>query len=310
MILTFTANPAVDKTLFVDHIDPGGKHRNTRYTCVPGGKGCNVSRVVKTLGYDTAAMIIAAGHTGRHVVDMITQDDGVRAVPFWTDGMTRTITTVLEEATHRQSAFFEPGPTLTPAQIDRLVDTYRAAVAGVPVATFNGAVQHHSLRTLYCRLIAAAHEAGARCILDSYGAEFAEALEAGPYMVKPNVQEAAGVAGFPLTTREDQWRAVEFFHQRGVRLVVLSLGAEGALVSCNGQRYHAVPPAITEVNPVGSGDALVAGFAVGVQEGWDLARMTRLACAAGTANAMSWDIGHFKPVTVQELAARVTLHPG
>jgi 1-phosphofructokinase family hexose kinase len=306
MILTFTPNPAVDKTVFVDAIALGEKHRSQRVTCIPGGKGCNVARAAKALGHEAKAMIIAGGPTGQHVVDMIEQEDGLPCVPFWVEGLTRTITTVLEDHPHRQTVFFEPGPVPTGDEIEQLIDAYRAAVAGATVATFNGAVQDPSLRPLYRRLIAVARDAGARCILDTYGAELAMALESAPYAVKPNAVEAEGLVGFALDTPDAQWRAVRFFHERGVEMVVLSLGEAGALFSTRDAQFHATPPPIEEVNPVGSGDSLVAGIAVGLAEGWTLEHTARIAIAAGTANAMSWDIGHFDRALVEHLAEQVT----
>ena len=88
---------------------------------------------------------------------------------------------------------------------------------------------------------------------------------------------------------------------------MLSLGKDGALVSRDGERLHVMPPTIEEVNPVGSGDALVAGFAVGLVEAMPLEQMARLAVAAGTANAMSWDIGHFTKGDVDRVVAGVAL---
>lgn len=103
----------MDKTVFIDYLEPGGRYRSQRYTCVPGGKGTNVSRAINTLGGATRAFIIAGGHTGRHVRDMIENDDGVECVAFECRDATRTITTVLEATPHRQTAFFEPGPQLS-----------------------------------------------------------------------------------------------------------------------------------------------------------------------------------------------------
>ncbi len=93
---------------------------------------------------------------------------------------------------------------------------------------------------------------------------------------------------------EEQWRAISLYHERGIDRVVLSLGSAGALVSGgDGDRFHVIPPSIEEVNAVGSGDALVAGFAIGRATGMSLRDTARLACAMGAANALSWDIGHF-----------------
>ncbi len=305
MILTVTSNPCVDKTVYIDALNPGAKIRAPRFACVAGGKGVNVSRAAKALGYDTAALVVVGGHTGHHVVDMIQREDGVRCVPVWVSGTTRTITTLLEEPVHRQTAIFEPGPCLSEAEQTALLAAFDAVLPEAHVVTCNGAVSHPGLRGLYRELIGRANRAGVKTILDSYGPEFDEGLDARPTMVKPNVEEAAQYLGRSLDTDPDRWAAIDAFHERGVALVVLSLGAQGAMVSLNGERLHVVPPAIEEVNAVGSGDALVAGFAIGLMEDWPLERMARMAVAAGTANAMSWEIGHFERNEVERIAGEV-----
>ena len=126
-------------------------------------------------------------------------------------------------------------------------------------------------------------------------------------MVKPNAAETEELVGWSLDADDAKWRAVEWFHEQGVELVVLSLGKDGALASRGGERLHAAPPAIEEVNPVGSGDALVAGFAIGLLEDMPLRETAALACAAGTANAMSWDIGHFTKEQVEDVMRRVEI---
>lgn len=305
MILTVTPNPCVDKTVFIEELKVGSFMRSERCTCVPGGKGTNVSRAVKTLGRPTCALVVVGGHPGAHVVEMIREQDGVECLPVWVASQTRTITTVLEQPVHRQTAFFEPGSRVSNDEARQLVETFTQAVLGARVVTFNGTVPDPGVRWLYRELVTIAKHSGAITILDSHGAEFVQGLESKPYMVKPNVAEAEGLLGFSLDTDEAKWRAVDAFHARGAELVVLSLGKDGALVSRNGERFHATPPAIDEINPVGSGDAMVAGFAIGLLEGMGLREMTALAIAAGTANAMSWDIGHFKSEEVEALRTRV-----
>ncbi len=309
MILTFTPNPCVDKTVFIDRLEPGAKIRSRKYTCIPGGKGTNVSRAVKTLGRDTEAMVVVGGHTGRHVVDMIEQQDGVTCIPLWVAGMTRTITTVLEEPLHRQTAFFEPGPGISEAETEQIADSFEAAAPRARIVTFNGTVPDPGARSLYARLIRLAWEAEVLPILDTYGAELALALQSRPYMVKPNQTEAEGLVGFPLDNDAARARALDFFHERGVSLVVISLGKDGALVSREGERLCAIPPVIREVNAVGSGDALVAAFAIGLEEGWPLADMARYGVAAGAANAMNWDIGRFERGEVERIAAETAIVP-
>lgn len=299
----------MDKTVFIDALEPGAKIRSNRCECIPGGKGTNVARAVKALGRTARAMVIVGGRPGQHVTDMIRDQDGVECAPVWVDSPTRTITTVLETSIHRQTAFFEPGSRVTPEEMTRAVETFKEALQGVALATFNGTVCAPSIRTLYKTLIPIAREQGVITILDAHGPEFAMGLEAKPYMAKPNAVEMEELAGYPLDTPAACWRTVDDLHKRGVTLVVLSLGKDGALVSRGGEQFHAIPPVIEEVNAVGSGDALVAGFAIGLSENQPLEDMTRLGIAAGTANAMTWDIGHFDPETVARLSAEVQIVP-
>jgi len=307
VILTLTPNPCVDKTLFIPSVELGSKHVAEKYGCVPGGKGSNVSRAVKSLGFDTAAMVVVGGAPGKHVVQMIEEDDGVICHPVWVAGMTRTITTILETAIHRQTPLFEPGPSVTESEKQLLIAQFQDHVSHASVVTFNGTVPDSSLGDLYAVLIPIAKECGAVTILDSHGTEFALGINAKPYMVKPNKHEAGEWAGFELTTVKDCLNAIDRYHNFGIPLVVMSLGPEGALVSQNGVCLQACPPKIKEINAVGSGDALVAGFAIGLHLGDDIETMTRRGIAAGTANAMCWDIGHFAPDEVEKIASQVKI---
>lgn len=309
MILTVTPNPCVDKTVFIDELRVGTFMRSQKCTCIPGGKGANVSRAVKALGRDTKAMAIVGGHPGAHVVEMIEKQDGVQCVPVWVASQTRTITTVLEEPVHRQTAFFEPGSRVSEPEFANALDVFREAMDGVDLVTFNGTVCDPAIKSLYKELIPIAKDAGAITVLDSHGSEFALGLDAVPYMVKPNVAETEELVGYILDSGDAMWRAIAYFHERGVEMVVLSLGKDGALVSRGGERLRVTPPVIEEVNPVGSGDALAAGYAIGLVEDMPLDAMARLGCAAGTANAMSWDIGHFTRAEVDEVAAKVDVRP-
>lgn len=308
MILTVTPNPCVDKTVYLDKIELGTFMRAPRYSCVPGGKGSNVARAVQAMGGQARAFVVVGSHTGAHVVDMITNDDGVECVPFWVASPTRTITTVLEETIHRQTAFFEPGSAITDEEGAKLVQAFGEVMKdGVKVVTFNGTVSDKRIQWLYKKLIPIAKQAGAITILDTHGPELALGLEAIPYMVKPNVDETQRLLTTTLDTDDAKWEAVQAFHSKGVELVVLSLGKDGALVSRGDERFRLIPPEIREVNPVGSGDALVAGFAMGLLNGIPLEAMSRKACAMGAANATSWDIGHFSAEEVSKLEARIEL---
>lgn len=305
MILSVTPNPCVDKTVFLDTMDVGKKNVCSRVTTIPGGKGNNVARVVKALGEKSAALVLAGGPPGQHVVDMITQDDGLPCYPVWVRQHTRTITTVLEEIPHRQTPLFEPGPKVTPEERQQFIDAIVEKLPEVDILTLNGTVPDPILRDAYAEVIRRANAAGVLTILDTHGPELRAGLEATPYMVKPNDAEAAELVGFPVADDASRWRAVDRFHEMGVHLVVLSLGAEGLLISDGTERLRVTPPEIEEVNAVGSGDALVGGIAVGLLRKWPLEKLAAFGAACGTVNAMQWDIGRVTRDEVERVAGEV-----
>ena len=307
MILSVTPNPCVDKTVFLGQMDVGKKNVCTRATTIPGGKGNNVARAVKSLGERSAALVLVGGPTGKHVVDMITKEDRVTCHPVWIEQHTRTITTVLEEDSHRQTPLFEPGPKVDAAERELFVATVVSQLRNTTILTLNGTVPDPMMQDCYARIITKAKELGVPVILDTHGPELELGLMAEPFMVKPNDGEAAELVGFPLTDDASRWKAIDAFHDRGVRLVVLSLGPNGVMASDGNERLHVQPPAIEEVNAVGSGDSLVAGIAVGLKRGWPLEQTISWGVSAGTANAMSWDIGHFSQTEVEAIAQQVTV---
>jgi 1-phosphofructokinase family hexose kinase len=307
MILTVTPNPCVDKTIFCDRVELGTIIRGQKASAVAGGKGSNVSRVVKTLGRPTKAFQIVGGHTGAHIEEMISIEDGVETVPVWVSAPSREIVTVLDTGKHVQTAYMEPGPELTPEEVKKVHEVFNQVVGEAKVVTFNGAVSCSALDTLYYDLIPICAEGGARTVLDSHGPAFSEGIKAKPYMVKPNIEEAQELFGETIRSDADILGAIARYRDLGIRLVVISMGARGAFASLDGRALKCTSPKIKEVNPVGSGDALVAGFAVGLMEGMDLEEMCKLGAGAGTANAASWDIGHCSREEIQRYAEEVSV---
>ncbi|MEX2015321.1 MAG: PfkB family carbohydrate kinase, partial [Candidatus Hydrogenedentales bacterium] len=256
LILTVTPNPCVDKTVFVKAYEPGQFIRADRYVCIAGGKGVNVSRAIRRLGGRTEAFVIVGGHTGAQVVEYIERGDHVPCRAAVVADDTRTITTIYEEEPKRQTAFFEPGSRITDDEAERIIGEFADSIREARVVAFCGTVSDPTLQELYANLIPIAHESNLVTILDSHGAEFKAGVAAAPYMVKPNLAEAAEFCGYALDSKPKRWEAVARFHDAGVKLVVISLGAEGALVSQGDESFQAIAPEIEEVNAVGSGDAL------------------------------------------------------
>lgn len=302
MIITVTPNPCVDKTFEVDTLEAGKKHVALECSAIAGGKGVNVSRAAKLLGMETRAIVLVAGTTGEEVLRMI-GGDGVQSVPVWTNGLTRTITTVLERSVHRQTPLFEAGPGITSAARSAFSEAVKRFAGPDTIITFNGTIPDPEAQDLYSGLIPLAQKKGATIFLDSHGPPFREAIALKPHWAKPNVEELSQWAGAALDTETKQWEAMERLQDGGVEQVILSRGAQGALALTREGRFRITPPPIKEVNPVGSGDCFVAGFCVGLLQQQTIVQCLRRATACGAANAAAWEIGHFDPATLPDYEA-------
>jgi 1-phosphofructokinase family hexose kinase len=302
MILTFTPNPCVDKTLEVEQLELGTKHRNLKMSCVAGGKGNNAARCVSYFGRDAGALVIVAGHTGKHVVQMIEEEDDVECFPFWTEGQTRTITTIYETKARRQTAFFEPGPDLSDDEVEQLLVFFKESLKGVEVVTLNGAVPCESLKDIYADMIRAAKKREIPVLLDAYGEEFQNGLACAPQCVKLNREEAASTLGFAIETPKDYRRALDAYQKKGVQIAIISDGPRDIYAVWEDEYFRVTPPKVKEVNPVGSGDVFAACIAMGMAEEREPETALKVAAGAAAANAATWEIGHLgDPEEVEEL---------
>ena len=313
MILCVTLNPCVDRTLFVDKLDLDRIIAARRSKCIPGGKGNNVARVLRTLGLPVDSFVLLGGHTGRLIEETIRQQDGITPFVFWTQGPTREVITVVEEGSNRQVAFKEPGADLTPSECRDLALMLRILVAQYEWVVFSGSVPCPELDHTYHDLIHAVRRAGGKAVLDSSGKALARGLSARPYLFKANLEEAAYVFGKPVAREEDIWTCALSLSPKETPqtegfcadVVAVTAGKQGAYVVHGGDRWRALPPAVPAVNPVGSGDSFLGGLIAGLAQGASFDDSLRLAVAAGAANAARWDAATFTRADVENIAPQV-----
>jgi len=331
MILTVTLNPCVDKTIALESLTLGVFNAAVEAHDVAGGKGVNAARMVKHLGAPVRPLVLLGGESGRLIERLLRDHDGLDPITVWTGAPTRNIVTVYDRDRKCATAYVEPSPRVTEAEAAELMDRYAAALDDAEIVCFGGSAPDAILDDAYRRMIEQAKARGIRTILDSRGEALRRGLEAAPFMVKPNVVETEHLLGRPLpdadsrsstslgtvpptpapmesgSASKGRWQAVDWYRKLGIEVVALSLGRAGALIDWQGSRWHAQPPPIAEVNPVGSGDCLVAGFACGLLWGWEPERALRLAIAAGAANAAVWDAASPSRADVESLMPRVVL---
>ena len=323
MILCITLNPCVDRTLFVDKLDLDKIIPGKRSTCIPGGKGNNVARVLKTFGLPVDSFVLLGGHTGCMVEDMIRQQDKITPIVFWTQGPTREVVTVVQEDTHRQVAFKEPGAQVTPSEHKALLLMLRLLVKEYEWVVFSGSAPCPALEDIYFDLIEAVRGNGGKAVLDSSGEALAHGLRAGPFLIKANLDEAGYAVKRRLANDEEIWQAAREMQNKkpgllelataltavargfSSSIVAITAGKEGAYVSRHDERLRALPPPVQTVNPVGSGDSFLGGMIAGLAGGQPLEASLRLAMAAGAANAAVWDAATFTMSDVEKLLPQI-----
>ena len=305
MILAVTLNPCVDRTVFVEKLELGKIVQGTRAHSIAGGKGLNVARLARRFGEQADSFTVLGGHPGRMIDELSRTQDDIELIAVWTEAPTRDIVTIAEDGSWRQAAFKEPSPQITPTEKDDILVTFDSIAERYDLIVLTGSSPCAETDDMYARMIAKAKALGKTTILDSSGASLAQGIEAAPFMVKPNLAETSAILGREITGDDDIWEAVAFYQSKGIDLVVLTDGEKGAYVCHRDRRWRAMPPKLNTVNPVASGDALVAGIAVGLARDLPIEETIRLGVACGAANAAMWEPAMCSPEAVERLMPQV-----
>ena len=284
-IICVTPNAALDRTLVVPDFAPGQISRIKRGIAVPGGKGLNMARAVKILGGEPLAMGLLGGHTGTMLAAMV-DEAGYRGDWTWFDGETRTCT-IIAGPGGVSTVINESGQIAASDWHALADDICRAAAEGETAAVcFCGSLPDGAPDDAPADAIDRLKSKGIRVWVDSSGRWLGSAITARPYAIKVNSDELAAVLDAPADDRLALCRAARELLDAELRLVVLSLGAEGAIALSADESLKATPPQIQPVDPVASGDCLHAGMVVALTRGAGLADALRSGVAAGTANAL------------------------
>ncbi|MFE1770314.1 1-phosphofructokinase family hexose kinase [Streptomyces sp. NPDC059008] len=301
MILTVTLNAALDITYRVPRLRPHSTHRVTEVSERPGGKGLNVARVLAALGHRTVATGFAGGGTGEALRALLADTEVTDAlVPV--GGATRRTVAVVDAATGDTTQLNEPGPTVSPAEWEAFLGTYRELLGEARAVALCGSLPPGVPVDVYARLTRAARTAGVPVLLDTSGEPLRRGLAARPDLAKPNADELAA-----LTGSTEPLRAARDARRRGAHAVAASLGADGMLAVTADGAWQAAPPRRFAGNPTGAGDSAVAGLLSGLVEElpWP-DRLTRaVALSAATVRAPA--AGEFDASTYEELLGRVVV---
>lgn len=306
MILTVTANAAIDKRYVVERFGVGNVNRVKSCVANAGGKGINVARVASILGENMTATGFLGGHAGKFISERV-EARGLISDFVWCEGESRTCINIWDEVNKEQTEFLEPGFAVTEKDCRALLEKFTALLPECRVVTISGSTPKGADAGLYRQMIRAAREADRPVILDTSGQLLEDCLLEQPTLIKPNIDEIRALTGRPMNSREALIAAARELHHDGIRIVVISLGADGSLVSGDEGVFEVKVPQIDAVNTVGCGDSMIAGFAVGISRGLPLEETIRLASAVSAANAMRMETGFFIMEDMEALLPRIQI---
>jgi fructose-1-phosphate kinase PfkB-like protein len=287
-VVTVTANPLLDH-LAEATWRTGAVARTSAIARIAGGKGINVARVLARHGHSCTAVCLGGGHEADDLAHLI-EVDGISPLLVRTAARLR-IGFQLAGPQEGTVACCEDGFGVTAEERERFVAAAAAALRGAELCIISGSVPAPGMDDVYRRIADAAAAAGVPCWIDSYGKAMFAALAGAhpPALAKPNRQEYGD--------DPQPWLAARELH--------VTDGGSQVTVRAPEGRYRVVPPTVSEINPIGSGDCWLAGYAHGRLSGWDVPRSLAWAAAAGAANAGRSEVARVGPEDIRPLLSRV-----
>lgn len=304
MIHTVTLNPAIDHTVGIENFRLDAVNRIATSRRDPGGKGLNVSKVIRSLGGTSCAHGFIGGDAGRWLQKSIISL-GISTCFTSIAGETRTNLKVVDPVNQTHTDINEPGPQVGGTELESLQDALFSAMKSGDLLVLSGSVPRGVDSGIYARWIHRAREMGVKCLLDADGDLLRAGVAAGPDLLKPNIHELERLSGMKLDSRGAVVDAARALVAGGVGRVVVSLGADGAFFVEAGLAIHADGIRVEAKSTVGAGDSMLAAMAMALESGSALEGLVVPAVAAGTAAVVTEGSGACAPETVALYAAQV-----
>lgn len=284
MIYTVTLNPALDRTISIKNINPDDCNRIENEQLYAGGKGIDVSKVLTKFGVKNKALGFVGGFAGEELEGLLI-NEGIACDFVRIAGRTRTNIIVNDIGASTQTLFNAKGPTITAYELMQLIHKIEN-LAEPSYVIISGSLPLGVNPEIYRKIIEIAKGKGAKVILDTDGEALLVGMQERPNIIKPNIHELSRLAGRPLDSMDSVIEAAAHLHERGIEIVLVSMGSKGILMISASGRHLVQPPAVEAKNKIGAGDSAVAGFAYGLTTGKDVVLSLTYAVAAGTATIL------------------------
>jgi tagatose 6-phosphate kinase len=303
MIITVTMNPAIDKTYTTDGLVLGVVNRMKTAVNIPGGKGINVSKILKQYDIPVVATGLLGGYNGKFIEDHC-KTLGIQCEFVKIMQETRSSINVIGEDGY-VTEILEPGPVISESEKDIFLATYKNLLKKGGPVVIAGSVSKGIPEDFYKTLIEMAHLKNVKVFLDSSGELLAQATMAAPYLIKPNLKELEYILGQQIKTDSQIRDGIMILLNRGIEKVVVSLGSKGVIYGDKTEILKAKPPKVKVVNTVGCGDSVVACYVLSDVNQEDNHTALKRGIAISAAHATTMENGQIPTSLVEELMEKI-----
>lgn len=302
-ILTVTLNPAVDKTCRTGELLCGRVNRMRSALNLPGGKGINVSRILRQYGYEVAATGFLGGFPGEWIASCL-EKAGIRDEFIRIEEDTRSSMNVVADNGF-VTELLEPGPHISVPSLHAFLEHFSGLLPSSSMVALCGSAAPGIPEDIYARLIREAASQGKRVVLDSSGGLLCQGIAASPYLIKPNRKELEYVAGRRLESLAEVEEAARSLQKAGIAKVMVSLGEKGLFLAGEEGSFYAKAPKIKMQNTVGCGDSVVASVLMSALSQCGEEEMLRRAAAVSAASAAGFESGSVPLQLAEQLYGKI-----
>ncbi len=259
MIITVTLNPAMDKTMILDGIEIGEVNRADSVRNDMGGKGINVSKVLKAFGTDS----MATGFLGGILEDLFHKELKKLEIEdrfISVEGNTRTNIKLVDRKNSTNTDINEPGPLISSSELEKFLRIFNDAVHEGDLVVLSGGIPQNIPSDIYGTLTRKAKEKGAKVVVDADGEALSHALKEIPYMIKPNEKELAAFLGKEVLSEQEIIEEAKAFVKKGIHKVLVSRGEKGSVFVTENTVHIGRGIKVEVKSTVGAGDSMVAAL--------------------------------------------------
>lgn len=287
MIYTVTFNPSIDYIVSVDTFTLGMVNRTNSEKILPGGKGINVSIVLKNLGFDSTVLGFIGGFTGDEIERKVMKTGCYADFIRIRKGMSRIN---LKMKSNQETELNGQGPVIEQMELERLYEKLQC-LQDHDILVLAGSIPGTMPEDVYEKILEQLSHRKIKTIVDATGDLMVNVLKYSPFLIKPNIHELSEIFGVTIKSNEEIIEYGKKLQEMGARNVLISMAGDGAIfVSEDGEIYQSKAPNGVVINSVGAGDSMVAGFIAGYLIHHTYTDAFKMGVAAGSASAFSTEL--------------------